>query len=153
MLLSFFFSIVLLTVQSTSASVCRSVRINNRVESLRRLENCTVVEGFVKVILMQLTNLSHFESISFPRLREITEYLLVYDVTGLRSIGKLFPNLERIGGEVLFSQDSALVIVKVLHMEEIGLSSLREISRGSVAIRNNPSETRWQSILLGLYNI
>lgn len=143
MAVSWVFSFILLSVQMTNCLICRSVRIHNVAQGLKTLENCTVVEGFVQIILIQtnVTNHMHFEPFSYPRLREITEYLFVYHVWGLRSIGQLFPNLERIGGNVLFTQDSALVISECLQLEEIGLYSLKEITRGSVAVVRNPSET------------
>ncbi len=60
--------------------------------NLSALEGCTVVEGVVHIVDIKETD-DHFLNQTFPLLREITGYLLVYRVEGLRSIGQLFPNL------------------------------------------------------------
>lgn len=132
---------LLLTVlQPSDSRVCRSIDARNNVTDLEDLRNCTVVEGFVKIVLMEKQFVeADFEPYSFPELREVTEYLLFYRVQGLRSLGKLFPNLEKIGGADLF-QDFALVVYEMFSLREIGLSSLREITRGSVNVMKNPSE-------------
>ncbi|KAL1110147.1 hypothetical protein AAG570_008224 [Ranatra chinensis] len=79
------------------------------------LKGCTIVEGFVHIVLIDNADFSDFENISFPELREITDYLLLYRVCGLHSIGKIFPNLS-----------------------EIGLTSLTDILRGGVRLAKNP---------------
>lgn len=66
--------------------------MRNHVANLSELEGCQVVEGFVHIVLMEEPG-AHFLNQTYPLLREITGYLLVYRVQGLRSIGQLFPNL------------------------------------------------------------
>lgn len=54
--------------------------------------------------------------LEFPLLTEITGFLLVYRINGLRSLGQLFPNLKVIRGNILIP-NSALVIFENLHLQ------------------------------------
>lgn len=127
------------TLLSSSARVCSSVDIRNSAERLDMLRGCSVVEGYVRIVLLERTQDSDFERLSLPELREITQYLMFYKVVGLRSLGQLFPGLTVIRGDVLF-QDFALVVYEMFSLEEIGLRSLIRVERGAVRIENNPSK-------------
>lgn len=110
---------------------------------------------------------------SVPYLREITGFLVIYDLTGLDSLSKLFPNLTVIRGRSLIS-NFALVIrstsLKVdlwfvlchlsiwpfynlnLLFKTIGLRSLRVIQRGGVRVDLNTNlcyvrTINWSNIL------
>lgn len=72
-------------------------------------------------------------------MRQVSQYLLFYRVSGLRSLGQLFPSLSLVRGTVVF-QDFAVVVYEMIHLQEIGLTSLAEITRGAVRIEKNPSE-------------
>ena len=61
--------------------------------NLSALEGCEVVEGFVHIIAPKNETGDYFLNQTYPLLREVTGYLLVYRVQGLLSIGQLFPNL------------------------------------------------------------
>lgn len=61
-----------------------------------------------------------------------------YRVKGLRSIGRLFPNLTVIRGHSLFI-NYALVAFEMMNLQEIGLHSLTTIVRGSVRFEKNPA--------------
>ena len=106
--------------------------IRNSVSELRRLDDCTVIEGQLHIVL---TDHGHefFSNLSFPRLREITDYLLLYRVSGLRSLSMLFPNLSVIRGQFLL-YNYALVIFEMPDMYDVGLINLMQISRGSVRL-------------------
>ena len=43
-----------------------------------------------------------FQNLSFPLLREVTDYIMLYETTGIISMAKLFPNLSVIRGNHLF---------------------------------------------------
>nr|CAD7572194.1 unnamed protein product [Timema californicum] len=116
--------------------VCGNVDIRNSVESLEILRGCRVVEGFVQIVLIESRNETLFENVSFPELVEITCYLLVYRVFGLRSIGSLFPNLAVIRGYTLIV-NYALIVFQNDHLQELGLWSLKSVLRGSVRIERN----------------
>lgn len=53
--------------------------------------------------------------VSFPKLTEITDFLLLYRVNGLKSLIKLFPNLRVIRGNTLI-KDFALIIYQMMHL-------------------------------------
>ena len=102
--------------------------IRNLVKNLAQLEGCRVIEGFLHIVLMEQTNLTgiEFNNFTFPKLREITGYLVLYRVFGLRSIGQLFPNLAVVRGQVLFF-DFALAIYELTQLQVISLSSTESI--------------------------
>jgi hypothetical protein len=90
--------------------------IRNKVQALQRLRGCRVVEGFVRVVLIDRANQTDYNGFSFPELHEITDYLLVYRVAGLTSLGKLFPNLTVIRGNSLFV-DYGLVVYEMFQLQ------------------------------------
>lgn len=97
-----------------------------------------MVEGFVQILLFDNVNESLFSNLSFPELREITDFLLLYRVNGLRTLEYLFPNLAVIRGQNTF-YNHALIIFEMPSLQEIGLYSLTDIMSGSVRIDKNPS--------------
>ncbi|KAM8860721.1 insulin-like growth factor 1a receptor [Synchiropus picturatus] len=138
---------VLLTVFTvgvwpTTAEICGPhIDIRNDISQFKRLENCTVVEGFLQILLIaDKTNNAHqevFRSLSFPKLTVITDYLLLFRVSGLDSLSVLFPNLRVIRGRNLF-YNYALVIYEMTSLKDIGLYNLRNITRGALRIEKNP---------------
>ncbi|CAL8254318.1 unnamed protein product [Merluccius merluccius] len=131
--------------------VCPSKDIRNNVTNLMSLENCTVIEGHLKILLMFGTKQEDFRGISFPKLRVVTDYLLLFRVYGLDSLTHLFPNLTVIRGNNLFF-NYALVLFEMLQLKEIGLHSLMNITRGAVRIEKNPdlcylSTLDWSKVL------
>lgn len=134
-----------------SFSVCPSKDIRNNVTNLQTLENCTVIEGHLKILLMFRTKSEDFRGLSFPKLIVVTDYLLLFRVYGLESLSDLFPNLTVIRGNNLFF-NYALVMFEMLQLREIGLHSLMNITRGAVRIEKNPdlcylSTLDWSKIL------
>lgn len=118
-------------------TVCQSKDIRNNVTNLQSLENCTVIEGHLKILLMFKTKTEDFRGLSYPKLRVVTDYVLVFRVYGLETLSNLFPNLTVIRGNNLFF-NYALVIFETLQMKEVGLHSLMNITRGAVRIEKNP---------------
>ena len=153
------------------ATVCPSIDVRNSVSNLSVLDGCKVIEGFLHIVLLTSSESSNeFSNHSFPALREITGYLLLYRVYGLLSVGQLFPNLAVIRGQILM-YDFSLVVYELmqlqviispsatrqpffvhstyrllLNFQEIGLKSLTEIQRGSVLIEKNPNLCYAESI-------
>ncbi|NXH15737.1 INSR protein, partial [Bucco capensis] len=114
----------------------RSMDIRNNLTRLSLLENCTVIEGHLQILLMFKTKPEDFRELSFPKLTMITDYLLLFRVYGLESLKGLFPNLTVIRGTRLFF-NYALVIFEMVHLKEIGLYNLMNITRGAVRIEKN----------------
>uniref|UniRef100_A0A671YZI8 Tyrosine-protein kinase receptor n=1 Tax=Sparus aurata TaxID=8175 RepID=A0A671YZI8_SPAAU len=134
-----------------SGEVCPSKDIRNNVTNLQTLENCTVIEGHLKILLMFRTKPEDFRGLSFPKLIVVTDYLLLFRVYGLETLNDLFPNLTVIRGNNLFF-NYALVMFEMLQLREIGLHSLMNITRGAVRIEKNPdlcylSTLDWSKIL------
>ncbi|XP_034183962.1 insulin receptor [Osmia lignaria lignaria] len=118
--------------------ICQSIDIRNSVWAFGIMKDCHVIEGFLQIVLIENNSEKDFQNITFPNLREITGYLLLYRVNGLKSLTNLFPNLEVIRGNILLT-DYAFMLYEMQNLQEIGLKKLTEISRGSVRIEKNPS--------------
>lgn len=142
-------------------SVCGpSIDIRNDISEFKRLENCTVVEGYLQILLIndktKNINQEDFRSLSFPKLTVITDYLLLFRVSGLDSLSVLFPNLSVIRGRNLF-YNYALVIYEMTSLKDIGLYNLRNITRGAMRIEKNPElcyldSVDWSLIMTAEFN-
>lgn len=120
-----------------NGEICLSKDIRNNVTNLQSLENCTIIEGHLKILLMFKTKTEDFRGLSYPKLRVVTDYVLLFRVYGLDTLTDLFPNLTVIRGNNLFF-NYALVIYEMLQLKEVGLHSLMNITRGAVRIEKNP---------------
>uniref|UniRef100_H2YE95 Tyrosine-protein kinase receptor n=1 Tax=Ciona savignyi TaxID=51511 RepID=H2YE95_CIOSA len=109
--------------------VCDLVDIRNNASKLRDLENCTVGRWFHLLYF--------FYRYSFPKLKVISGYLLLYRVYNLHSLRRLFPNLVMIGGSQLFYDKYSLVIYENHDLTELGLGNLKYIKKGGARIQNN----------------
>ncbi|KAM3724039.1 Insulin-like receptor [Dirofilaria immitis] len=92
----------------------------------------------------------------FNSLRVITGHLLIFQVSALRSLKRIFPNLRIIGGQELI-MNYALVIYQNTHLVEIGLPKLTTIINGGVRIMDNTQlcysrYIDWSQILIGPAN-
>ncbi|XP_028649838.1 insulin receptor-related protein-like isoform X1 [Erpetoichthys calabaricus] len=131
-----FFIIWCLALHQSATEICGTMDIRNDVSELHQLENCSVIEGNLQILLISTTQGEDFRGLSFPRLVMITDFLLLFRVYGLESLRDLFPNLSVIRGNQLFFQ-YALVIFEMPHLRMIGLHSLTRIMRGAVRIEKN----------------
>lgn len=77
-----------------------------------------MIEGILQIVLIDHADSAEFDNLTFPELREVTGFVLLYRVNGLRSLGRLFPNLAVIRGNDLFF-DYALVVFEMLHLQVI----------------------------------
>lgn len=123
-------------VGNETLSVCRSTLIRFDLEQLENLRGCRVVEGSVSILMLDELEEAHLKNYSFPELTEITGFLMFYRISGLKSLKDLFPNLAIIRGDELF-QNYSLILYEMLDLEEIGLTNLQVIERGSVRIEKN----------------
>uniref|UniRef100_A0A4W3HNK7 Tyrosine-protein kinase receptor n=2 Tax=Callorhinchus milii TaxID=7868 RepID=A0A4W3HNK7_CALMI len=136
--------------------ICHGLDIRNNVGDLQQLENCTIIEGYLQILLIFNSKVEDFRGLRFPKLTVITDYLLLYRVSGLETLRDLFPNLAVIRGIQLFF-NYALVIFEMTHLKEIGLYSLQNVTRGAVRIEKNPdlcylSTIDWSFILDSVEN-
>ncbi|EPY88677.1 insulin receptor-related receptor [Camelus ferus] len=129
--------------------VCPSLDIRSDVAELRRLENCSVVEGHLQILLMFTATGEDFRGLSFPRLTQVTDYLLLFRVYGLESLRDLFPNLAVIRGTRLFL-GYALVIFEMPHLRDVGLPALGAVLRGAARVEKNQELCHLSTIDWGL---
>ncbi|XP_041848309.1 insulin receptor-like [Melanotaenia boesemani] len=142
---------VVMSCHRAYGEICPSKDIRYRVTNLQTLENCTVIEGYLQILLISRTKPEDFRGLSFPKLMVVTDYLLLFKVYGLESLSDLFPNLTVIRGDNLF-YNYALVVYEMFQLRELGLHSLMNITRGAVRLEKNPelcylSTLDWSKIL------
>lgn len=126
--------------------ICQRKYIRNEPIYLEALRGCKVIEGSLQLALMQPppNSTNGWANYSFPKLREITGYLLIFEVNKLPSLKNLFPNLAVIRGQELV--DTHSVVIYQTDLKEIGLKSLTNIERGGVWIVENPMLCYFNSI-------
>nr|DBA35950.1 TPA: Insulin-like receptor [Drosophila ananassae]DBA35951.1 TPA: Insulin-like receptor [Drosophila ananassae]DBA35952.1 TPA: Insulin-like receptor [Drosophila ananassae]DBA35953.1 TPA: Insulin-like receptor [Drosophila ananassae] len=112
---------------------CKSMDIRNTADSVNYLANCTKIEGF---LLISLIDAPQIITGTFPLLTEVTEFIIVYRVWGLESLAQLFPNLSVIRGNALFDGYS-LMVHSNPNLKYVGLTKLRSITNGGVRIEKN----------------
>ncbi|XP_017847643.2 insulin-like receptor [Drosophila busckii] len=112
---------------------CKSIDVRNKIANMEKLANCTVIEGFLMITLI---NDADKLNRSYPLLTEVTGYVIVFRVQNLKSLSDIFPNLNVIRGNILF-EGYALIFYSNRDMQNIGLGNLRAISNGGVRIEKN----------------
>ena len=118
----------------------------------KELENCTTYEGSIQIQnVRQHVSEEVLRQFHFPKLTEITGYLLVSLVYGTRSLKDIFPNLAVIRGREVFL-DYSLVVYENDGLEELNLPGLTTILNGGVRIEKNinlcyVNTVRWKSII------
>ena len=128
---------------------------NGKCTQLRNCEalvGCTTFEG--NVIVRESFNPKANTTIpaSFPALREITGYLVIFHVkTDLGSLENLFPNLAVIRGTYQIVHYS--LVIYGTFFENVGLPSLTVIKSGGVRLDHNKQmcyiqTVKWRSIVL-----
>lgn len=111
--------------------------MRNNISSFEVLRGCRIIEGFLQIVLINIPDTPQANAYTFPELVEITDYMALYHVNGLRTLSHLFPNLRVIRGVNLLT-DYALALFENAHMIEVGLPQLTHILRGGVRIAKNP---------------
>ncbi|KAK3098802.1 hypothetical protein FSP39_023260 [Pinctada imbricata] len=134
--------------------ICGDIDIRNDVKYFSQLENCTVIEGHLQILLIEGATQEQYQQLEFPDLVEITDYFLLFRVYGLKTLSHIFPNLSVIRGQRLFF-DFALVAYEMMDLEELGLWGLTSIERGAVRLEKNPllcyiDTVDWTKIAVGI---
>ncbi|KAL3114369.1 hypothetical protein niasHT_013659 [Heterodera trifolii] len=118
-----------------------------------KYKECTILEGDFTISMITQPNITDSDFPVFEKLREITGSILVFQIRGLKSLGRMFPNLRVIGGHSLI-MNYALVIYQNSDLMDIGLTKLTAIKNGGIRITENPRlcyahDLDWDSILVG----
>uniref|UniRef100_W8APQ1 receptor protein-tyrosine kinase n=1 Tax=Ceratitis capitata TaxID=7213 RepID=W8APQ1_CERCA len=124
----------------TEPGVCRSIDVRNDCSAFEQLNNCTVIRGFLLVVLVpsqQDEPPCDYDKYTFPLLREITDFLIIHNVRGLRTVRQLFPNLAVIRGRRLFL-NYALGITLMYDLEVLEFPALIAIQRGHIFVNTSP---------------
>jgi len=134
-----------------------NIDINNRDEttkmsSLKRYENCSVVEGSISITSALYSAGDSVMNYSMPNLTEVTDFVLLFRADEIISLETIFPKLAVIRGHKLV-QFYALAIYQMKNMETVGLPSLTHIMNGGVRIEKNPrlcyvNTIKWKKIVV-----
>lgn len=114
-------TLLLVFISFSAAKDCEGLSIRNNVNQLEQLRNCTVITGSLEILLMENSADKEFEKYSFPDLREISDYFMLFRVRKLKSLSSLFPNLRVIRGQKLFL-DYAFVMYENLEISDVSCS-------------------------------
>lgn len=113
-----FIIIFFVTINCVKPEICGPIEIRNSVNHFeKQFRNCSVVVS-IQLLLLERTTEKDFKDLSFPNLREVLEFFVLYRVKGLTSIGKLFPNLSVIRGRKLYF-DYSLIIFDLANLIEV----------------------------------
>ena len=115
LLLCFSLTLLLsLCVESTEATkICHSMNIagvkgDAVLKKFENLTDCTIIEGHLIVASFQEKD--NF-TLTFPNLREVTEYVVFYEAENIVKLDQMFPNLAVIRGNKLLSVRLLLMII------------------------------------------
>lgn len=86
------------------------------MKAFKDLEGCKIIEGFLMITLIDKVNESDYDELVYPELNEISEFFLLYRANGLKSLGRLFPNLRVIRGNQLIN-DFSFVVFEMMHLQ------------------------------------
>lgn len=68
------------------------------VLKFEKLNDCTIIEGHLIIAGMTENNAVNY---TFPQLREVTEYVIIYEAQNIANLSTIFPNLSVIRGNKL----------------------------------------------------
>ncbi|XP_018329964.1 insulin receptor-like [Agrilus planipennis] len=100
------------------AKNCENVDVRVNLSNFENLRECKVIFGSLYIVLFEMSTPKDFENLTFPDLVEVKNYVIIYRVFGLTSIGKLLPNLSIIRGNTLI-RDYSLVIFDLQNLKEM----------------------------------
>ena len=113
LLLCFSLTLVLsLCVESSQATkICHSMNIagvkGDVMKKFENLTDCTIIEGHLIVASFQEKD--NF-TLTFPNLREVTEYVVFYEAQNIVKLDQMFPKLAVIRGNKLLSVRKVMII-------------------------------------------
>ena len=73
--------------------------IKHNIERFKNLTGCSIIEGHL--IISGFKDDQALTNLSFPELREVTEYVIFYQAQNIVKLNHLFPNLSVIRGNKL----------------------------------------------------
>ncbi|KAH8405085.1 hypothetical protein KR222_000286, partial [Zaprionus bogoriensis] len=114
---------------------CTNIDIRNECDNIHQLDNCTVVMGYLMITLLPSSRRCNYTNYTFPKLREVTGFVILTEVRGLYNLRYLFPNLTVIRGRRLFL-NYALGVTSMHDLELLEFPSLVAIQRGHVYVGN-----------------
>ncbi|KAM4534179.1 melanoma receptor tyrosine-protein kinase-like [Odontesthes bonariensis] len=124
-------------------SLATAIAVN--ASNIRSFRNCTKIKGNIILLESSFTGDPHYkippmdpDMLRFFRtVKEITGYLLIASWPQNLTSLSAFENLEIIRGRITFQNQYSLVVVKVAHLQWLGLRSLKEVSAGRVRLKEN----------------
>uniref|UniRef100_A0A1I8IGI8 Recep_L_domain domain-containing protein n=2 Tax=Macrostomum lignano TaxID=282301 RepID=A0A1I8IGI8_9PLAT len=136
-----FLSLLFCGVRCGDGKICNSISMTmSPVGKAQTFFNCTAVDGNVVLSIIDMNG-----AVSFPHLREISGFLVLYRLRNLTTLAQLFPQLTVIRG--LATHDSyALVIFDLPDLQDMALPNLRRIYRGGIRVESAPKLCYYRSV-------
>ncbi|XP_047205925.1 melanoma receptor tyrosine-protein kinase-like isoform X2 [Girardinichthys multiradiatus] len=108
--------------------------------------NCTKINGDIILLESSFKGDPHYnigpmdaEKLrNFRTVKEITGYLMITSWPDNMTSLSVFENLEIIRGRSAVQNQYSFVVANVVHLQWLGLRSLKEVSAGNVILKNNP---------------
>lgn len=124
-------------VPNPEEGICNSIDVRNSPVALESIRNCTIIVGYLQIVLMEGVPEKFFDKYSFPKLREVTNFVLLYRVEGLQSVGQLFPNLTLIRGRELFNNYALIIyeLPQLLEVRFLNFSFAKDLYRKIIVLR------------------
>jgi hypothetical protein len=94
-----FAMVISVLVGPADAKRCSSMDIKHNIERFKNLTGCSIIEGHL--IISGFKDDQALTNLSFPELREVTEYVIFYQAQNIVKLNHLFPNLSVIRGNKL----------------------------------------------------
>jgi insulin-like growth factor 1 receptor len=117
--------------------VCASVRIRGIVQYkyIQKLQRCSIILGNIQIVNADFSILSdNKQKTVFKNLIEITDYLLIFQVKGLKSLENIFPKLKIIRGDHLFKNSFSFIIFLTNSLYDIAIPNLMKIQNGNLLL-------------------
>ena len=89
--------------------------IKHDVNKFKNLSDCNIIEGHLIIAAMpgESKHIAAVENLTFPKLTEVTEYVILYQAQNIKQLDTMFPNLAVIrGNKLLMVSKTSKVIEK-----------------------------------------
>jgi hypothetical protein len=95
-------------VDDKANGICQRKDIRRPAE-LAALRGCRVIEGSLQISLLITNSTDDYQNYTFPELKEITGYMLLFSSHKIITLRQMFPNLAVIRGQELIETHSLVI--------------------------------------------
>jgi hypothetical protein len=110
--------------------VCQSVTFTGAITDHNQIQSCDIIIGHVRILNARFQFENDTDTL-FTNLVEVTDYILIFQASNIKTLEQLFPKLSVIRGDRLF-KNYALTVFLCTSIVTINLKNLVSIQHGSV---------------------